>query len=118
MEYLEVFIVFYFILYIGFKLLFGHRIKKEKYEKLTEVNYFVKKFKLDKSKIRYKSFYKGITIVNSLIIAFVATLIMYLDMKWEINYFIELFIGFIIIFLMMYSLYEIYGKILKKKEND
>lgn len=118
MAYFELFIVFYFILYIGFKLLFNSRIKKEKYEKLTEINYFVKKFKLKKNKIVYKTFYRGITVINSFIIAFVATLIMFLDMKWEVNYFLELLIGFIIIFLLMYSLYEIYGRYLKEKEND
>lgn len=97
-----------------FMIYYRNKIGKEK--KLSEVKYFVKKFNLKISNL--KKFYNGIAIINSLIIAFVTALLMYMDIVWEFNYALELIIGFILLFLLIYSLYEIYGRILKKRGRD
>ena len=107
------FIIIFLILLLLMTIFYRNRIVKEK--KLSEVRYFEKKFGLDKSLMNLKKFYSGIALINSLIIDFVTKIVMYMDIVWEINYGIELFIGFILLFLLIYSLYEIYGKILKKR---
>ena len=65
--------------------------------------------------MRIRRFLGEISFINALIIAFVCTLVMYLDIVCEVNYFIELIIGFVLMFCLLYALYEIYGRKLKKK---
>lgn len=113
MTYILFFIIIFLILLLIMTIFYRNKIGKEK--KLSEVRYFEKKFGLVKSSMNLKKFYMGIALINSLIIAFVTTLLMYMDVVWKINYGIELIIGFILLFLLIYSLYEIYGKILKKR---
>lgn len=111
MTYILLFIIVFLLLMLFFTIYYRNKIGKEK--KLSEVRYFKKKF--DLNIINFKKFYNGIAIINSLIIAFVTTFLMYMDIVWELNYALELIIGFIILFLLIYSLYEIYGRILKKR---
>lgn len=118
MIYVLFFIIILFILILFFTIFYRNRFGKNKVNKLSEVKYFVKKFKLNRNLINLKKFYNGIAIINSLIIAFVSTLLMYMDIVWKFNYVIELIIGFILLFLLIYSLYEIYGNILKRKWRD
>lgn len=117
MAYIVLFVILLIVFYIGFKVVFLRRLKKEKYEKLTQVRYFSKKFKIKKQSLYNKKFCKSIALINSLIISFVGTIVMYLDIVWKFNYFIELIVGFILLFLLLYSLYEIYGRQLKRKED-
>ncbi|MBQ6686906.1 MAG: hypothetical protein IJN03_00090 [Bacilli bacterium] len=85
--------------------------KKKEVKEFGEVNYLVGKFKLDKKKINYKSVILWTAIINSFIISFVSTVISAIPahMIWQ------LLVGFVLIFALIYSLYEIYGRILVKK---
>lgn len=115
MTYILFFIIIFLVLMLFFTIFYNNRIYKSKEKKLSEVKYFVKKFKLNRNLINLKKFYNGIALINSLIISFVSILLIYMDIVWEFNYILELIIGFIILFLLIYSLYEIYGNILKRK---
>lgn len=118
MTYILFFIIVFLILLFLFTIFYRNRIGKNKGKKLSEVRYFIKKFKLDKNKMDLRKFYNGIALINSLIVSFVTTLLMYMDIVWDFNYILELLIGFILLFLLIYSLYEIYGNILKRKWRD
>ena len=85
--------------------------KKEVSSEIGELNYLVAKFKLDKKKINYKSAILWISFINAFIISFVSTVISAIPghIIWQ------LLVGFVLIFILIYSLYEIYGRILVKK---
>ena len=85
--------------------------KKNDVKEFSEVIYLVGKFKLDKKKIDYKSVILWTALINSFIIAFVSTVISAIPahVVWQ------LLVGFVLIFGLIYALYEIYGRILVKK---
>ena len=85
--------------------------KKVANKEFGEINYLVGKFKLDKKKINYKSAILWISIINAFIISFVSTVISAIPahMLWQ------LLVGFVLIFALIYALYEVYGRILVKK---
>lgn len=113
MEYIFLFIFIFLIVFIYFKVFY--KIKQKKIEKISIISVFVRIFKLDRNKMNIKTFLNIISLMNSLIIAFVSTFVMYLDIVWNINYFVELLVGFILIVLLIYSLYNIVGRVLNKK---
>lgn len=90
--------------------------KKKTYSKLKEndeVKLFVKRFNLDIKKQDYKKLLNAISLVNSLILSFTSTLVLYIDsMIWSI------IVGFAVLFVLIYSLYEIVGRYFKKLEGE
>jgi hypothetical protein len=87
------------------------KVKKKKIDNIGEMNYLIAKFKLDKTKINYKKEIKYISLINSFIISSVGTFVTTLD----IAIFLQLLLGFVLLFALIYSLYEIYGRHLEKK---
>ena len=85
--------------------------KKEINKEIGEINYLVGKFDLDKKKINYKSAILWISIINAFIISLVSTVISAIPahLIWQLA------VGFVMIFALIYALYEIYGRILVKK---
>lgn len=100
-----------FLVYI----LIIYRRKKEYTDgkKQIEINYLVKKFNLDMRKTKYSTLKLVVSLLNSFIIAFVFTVLINLDVK----YIWKLLIAFLILMVLIYSLYEIVGRILSKAEN-
>ena len=115
MEYIELFILLLIIFLLIFNIYYKIKIKKETHMTVSQVQYFVHKYKLSKDKIQYKKFFRMIAFINSIIISFVSSLVMYMDIVWKANYFIELLVGFILLLMLIYALYEIYGRQLNKK---
>ena len=114
--YVLVFIVNYFFINkrkynLMFKKQKDKKKKKKEIKEFGEINYLVGKFKLDKKKIDYKSVIFWTAIINSFIIAFVSTVISAIPA----HIFWQLAVGFVLIFALIYALYEIYGRILVKK---
>ena len=85
--------------------------KKKSDVQIGEINYLIGKFKLDKKKLDYKSCILWISIINAFIISFVSTVISAIPTHiiWQLS------VGFVLIFALIYSMYEIYGRILVKK---
>lgn len=85
--------------------------KKKRKEDIMEINYLIAKFKLDKNKILYKPVCMWVALINGFIISLVVTVIanIKLHLAWQ------LLIGFALLFALIYSLYEIYGRHLVKK---
>ncbi len=104
--FLVLFVAIYSIQYL-FDL---RKIKKKKTDSIMVANYVIKKFHLDPTKINYKKELKWMCLINSFIIAGVGTFVSYIDTY----IFLQLGIGFVLLFLLIYALYEIYGRHLKK----
>lgn len=109
------FLLIFVIVFLA-NLIFGYRkIKKKKFDSIGEMNYLISKFKLDKKKINYRHEIICISFINSLIISSVSTFVAFLD----IMIILQLALGFILLFALIYSLYEIYGRhLLKKTRRD
>lgn len=87
--------------------------KQKKVNSIGEMNYLVSKFKLNKKKLNEDSMILWISLINSFIISVVSSVLMLMPFKlmWL------MLIAFVLLFCLIYSLYEIYGRHLKKKEN-
>jgi len=86
--------------------------KKKKVKNISEIDYLVGKFKLNKKNLNEEKMIIWISFINSFIIASVSSVIMLMPFKimWQ------LLIAFVLLFGLIYSLYEIYGRYLKKME--
>ncbi len=103
---------YYFVLIPKYNIIQGKKTKrKSKNNTIMEVQFLVSKFKLNDSKIDYKYLLKRIAFLNALIISFTSTIIMYIPLKmmWQ------LLIGFVIVFSLIYALYELLGRHLVRK---
>ena len=106
--YLLVFLVYYLFLCRKKR---GKKKKGKKEFKITnEMNYLITKFNLDVKMIDIKSLARGVALINAFIIAFVSTILINLKMQTIIR----LLIGFVLLFILIYACYEIYGNYLKK----
>ncbi len=103
-----------FILIFLIYVIFINRKRKEytQGKNQIDINYVIQKFNLDMRKTKYKTLKWVISIVNSFIISFTFTIIVNINGK----YIIKLLIGFVILFILIYSIYEIAGRILKNQE--
>lgn len=96
--FLIVFVITYFI-NLG-------KYKKKKYKSIGELNYLILKFNLDKDKLPIRKMLLPISILDALIMSFTASFITMLP----INIIWQLLIGFVLLFALIYALYEIYGR--------
>lgn len=90
------------------------RGKKKKIKNIGELDYMIAKFKLDFKKINMDRAIIWITLINSFIITLVSFIIMIIPLKiiWQ------MLIAFVLLFSLIYSLYEIYGRYLKKIQKE
>ncbi len=112
MDYLIYFGIIFIIVFLFYFLLLNRiKLKKQNYNKIGEINYLIKKFKLDPKKINYQATANIVALINAFIISFTCVAITIFEMKlmWQ------LLIGFVLLFSLIYSIYEIYGRILVKK---
>lgn len=86
--------------------------KKKKIKSIGEIDYLVTKFKLNQKKLDLKFAIVVIALINAFIISSVSAVIMLMPFAilWQ------MLIAFALLFGLIYSLYEIYGRHLKKKE--
>lgn len=86
--------------------------KKKKVKNISEIDYLVGKFKLNEKKLNKDRVIIWISLINSFIIASVSSVVMLMPFKimWQ------LLIAFVLLFGLIYALYEIYGRYLKKLE--
>lgn len=84
---------------------------KKKTEKMTSQDmYIIKKFDLDDTRMSLKTLNFHMSVINAFIIAFVSTIICLTDFHIGI----QLAISFVLLFGLIYSIYELYGRHLKK----
>ncbi len=105
------FIIIFVFNYITNKI----KVKRNKIDTIGEMNYLIAKFKLNKNKINYSKEIINISIINSFIISSVGVFVTCL----KIMRILQLLLGFILLFALIYALYEIYGRhLLKKTRRD
>lgn len=104
--------VFLIIFLVDFYIISKEKNKKRKIEKMTSQDlYIIKKFDLDDKIINLRKLNFHIAIINAFIIAFVSTTISITDF----NIGIQMAISFVLLFGLIYSLYEIYGRYMQKR---
>ena len=105
------FLVAYIIIFLIYVLVINRKKKTYKETKENiEVQYLVKKFNLDKRKIKYSTLKWYINVVNPLIIATTFVIVTNIEsLLWGI------LIGFVVMMALIYSVYELLGRILKKR---
>lgn len=105
------FIIVFTVIYFVYYFIFDEKIKKEKYTKISELVILCKKFNLDKKKMDYRKTLNGVAIINAFIIAFTLAIINLIPLRMEFR----LLIAFVIIMVLIFTLYFAYGKYLNKK---
>lgn len=111
MFYIMTFILSFIIIYFIYYFIFDDLLKKEKYTKISELVLLTKKFNLDKKKMNYRSLLNGVSIINAFILSFTISFSLWVP----VPDLFKLAIAFIIILILIFSLYIIYGKMLNKK---
>ena len=81
-------------------------LKKDDY-----IYFFISRYKLNLKKTEYKTIIKTLTFVNSFSLSFAAAMIINID-----GFILRIVVAFIVLFLLLMSLYEVSGRVLKKKE--
>ena len=108
------FVVSYLIIFLLYSLVINR--KKKSYKDATkqmDIFYLVNKFKLNTKKTKYNTLKWITNIINPLIISI--TFIIVTNIK---SFILGIMIGFLVMMMLIYSIYEIIGRILKKKEFD
>lgn len=108
--YFSICFVVVFLLYLVINKILRKKIKESREQ--IEINYLINRFKLNMKITKYKTIKLIVYILNSFIIAVTFTIIV--NLKYKYAY--KLMIAFIVMFILIYSLYEIVGRILKRRE--
>lgn len=113
-------LVFIIVFLVDFYFIAKNRPKRKKGSKekvkvtdrlTTEGMYLMSRFNLDDKKVNLHMLDFHISIINAFIIAFVSTGISLIN----VNVIFQLLIGFVLLFALIYAIYEIFGRHLKKK---
>ena len=106
------FLLLFLMYYIVYSVFLNK--KRRKYSdisKTDEIRYFILRYDLDMRKTKYEVVLKLVTLINSFILAFTTAIVINIEkIIWAI------LVGFAVIMILIYSLYEIVGRYLKKKE--
>lgn len=112
MESIFLFFVSYIILFLLYLIFFYIRgLKKNGILSSLQVEFLKVRFSFKDKELNPKKIGLIITFVDPLIISLTGTIVSL--PKW--NYIIELLIGFVLLIALIYSFYEIIGRILKRK---
>ncbi len=122
---LEAALILFFILFIFFfaleYLCFNrkqlpkyNRKKKKKRELAIEVSYLSHKFKIEKEKLLTNKNMLIISLINAFIISFTSIVVIYIN----VNIIFQFVIGFVLLILLIYAMYEIYGRVLERREKN
>ena len=108
-------IVFYFYnLFKASQMLKNKKNRKNKDKYIFSVKYLMNKFKLKKEKLLTKK----MLFIYSIIDSFIITLVFMIISLIEVPFIVQLFIGFALLFALIYAIYELLGRYLKKKEGS
>ncbi len=85
--------------------------KNKKLEDFVGLSYLIPKFKLDINKMNLNYVFFMVSLINAFIISFVFMVVTIIP--WNVGF--SMLLGFVLLFGLIYALYEIYGRILVKK---
>ncbi len=107
-------VIVFLVDYLFIKRRYLRRVKKKKNKKnkeLTEIVYLVSKFNLDKNKLPMPLLLFIISLINAFIISLVAVVVI-LSNTYVV---LELLLGFILLFALIYAIYELLGRYLERR---
>lgn len=106
------FLISYTIMFLIYLIFFYMKgLKKKTILNSMQVEYLKIRFNIDPKSLNPKKIGLVITFLDPLIISLTGTIASL--PKW--NYITELLLGFLLLMLLIYSFYEILGRIIKKK---
>ncbi len=114
MESIKLFVISYlilFIIYLMFFYILG--LRKKRILNSMQIEFLKIRFNLKNKDFNPKIIGLVITFIDPLIISLTGTIVSL--PKW--NYIIELLLGFVLLMALIYSFYEILGRIIKRKVN-
>ena len=112
MNYILTFTLSFIIIYLTYFIVIINRKKGlESFKKGKQLDFFIKTYKLDKSKLNIKKFANSLSLTNSLIMALTLSILELVD-----NLIIKLILCVIILTALMVIMYNYLGKTYKKKE--
>ena len=103
------FLIFFLVIFIITYFMNLSKYKKKK--SIGEMKYLINKFNLDEKRLKKGKMILWVCIIDAFIISFVGTFIFMLP----IDYVWKFLIGFVLLFALIYALFEIYGRHLVKK---
>ena len=100
------FFIVFLLVYVITYFINLQKFKKKKIKTIGEYNYLVTKFRLNFRKLNVRKMLLWFSLLDAFIIAFVTTFITLVDMDtiWQ------MVIGFVLLFVLIYACYEIYGR--------
>lgn len=111
-EYVEI-LVYFMSSYISTFILYYYLFNSKKKRKESfEIDYMINKFGLKRNKINYKKVKWILNFINPLIISIAFVAVMMID-----SFTMGIMVGFVIMLVLIYSVYEIIGRILRRKED-
>lgn len=111
MDQVILFLAFFLVVYVVYYFL--TIFKKDKFDKKKlspEINYLVSVYKIDVKKLTYKKFMKRMAVANAFIIAFVATIVVYIH-----GFVLQLLVAFLLGVPLIIFVYHFIGTYLQKK---
>ena len=105
------FLICFLVLFVLIYLIYLRQVKRKKKKEIIEIVYLVNKFQLDPKKINARKEILWISIINAFIMSFVWVFmnLIPVDFIWQ------LMIAFVLVFALIYAIYEIYGRHLVNK---
>lgn len=112
MDSIIIFGISYLLMFLIYLIFFYIRgLKKKSILNSMQVEFLLIRFQFKKKDLKPKKIGLIITFIDPLIISLTGTIVSL--PKW--NYIISLLIGFVLLIALIYSFYEILGRILKRK---
>ncbi|MBR1679634.1 MAG: hypothetical protein IJ772_00720 [Bacilli bacterium] len=105
------FLLCFLIIFVLLYFIYLRQIKRKKKREIIELVYLQNKFHLDSKKLNARKQILWISMIDAFIMSFVWTFMNFIpvDFGWQ------LMIAFVLVFALIYSMYEIYGRHLVKK---
>lgn len=106
------FVLMYLLFYIIYSVFVNKKRKVySEVKKMDEIKYFIARYQLDMRKTDYLSLLKTMTRVNCFILSFTTVVVTRID-----GFMLSILVGFAVIMILIYSLYEIVGRYYQRKE--
>ncbi len=112
--FMVIFLCNYFLVYKrGYKLIVKKKKKKrtKSLEEFIGISYLVLKYNVDLNKCNLNYLFMSLSFINAFIITIVFIIISMLS--WNLS--MSMLLGFVLLFGLIYAIYELLGRYLKKK---
>ena len=107
-------VLYFYDMYMFSVMRKNKKNKKYKEKYLFSVRYLMAKFKLSKELLIQNK----MAFIYSLIDAFIITIVFMIIELIDLPFYIQILMGFVLLFGLIYAMYELLGRYLERKENN